>query len=76
MRTVMVKIKERVKRDGGYDYITHNLEGKFHEWGVSYEEFENGPGNYSVGIVEMPGGKVELVHPENITFTDVEKKDV
>lgn len=32
-------------------------EGLFHQWGNAYEEFEDGPGNYTVAIVELPDGK-------------------
>lgn len=43
-------------------------QAKFHSWGCDYEELENGPGNYSVAIIELPGGSIKLVHPENIKF--------
>ena len=36
-------------------------EGTFHEFGVAYEEFENGAGNYSIAIVELPNG--EIINP-------------
>lgn len=42
----------------------------FHQFGTQYEEFENGPGNYTVAIVEWPGGRVEMVTPECIRFLD------
>lgn len=45
-----------------------NTEGVFHQWGVSYEEFESGPGNYTVGIVELLDGTVESVLPHHIKF--------
>lgn len=47
------------------DYI-----GKFHEWGMDYEEFETGPGNFSVGIIEKENGEIELVFAELIQFLD------
>jgi hypothetical protein len=40
----------------------------FHQWGVDYEEFETGPGNYSVAIVERPDGSIENVQPEMVRF--------
>jgi len=43
-------------------------EGLFHGWGVNYNEFETGPGNYSTAIVELPDGRVEEVLPSNIKF--------
>ena len=46
------------------DYI-----GKFHGWGVDYEEFETGPGNYSVAIVERPStGDINLIYANNVSF--------
>ena len=50
--------------------ITDTFEGVFHEWGFDYEEFENGPGNYSVGIVELEDGSVHRFIPENIKFIE------
>lgn len=47
-------------------------EGKFHGWGVEYEEFENGPGNYSVAIVEMADGTIQTLMPWAIRFLDGE----
>ncbi|MBX8528519.1 hypothetical protein K5D32_02530 [Pseudomonas cichorii] len=46
--------------------------GKFHGWGVEYEEFENGPGNYTVAIVEMPDGSIQTLMPFLIRFLDGE----
>lgn len=43
-------------------------EGLFHCWGVNYEEFESGPGNYTVAIVEMPDGTVLTPAPIDIVF--------
>lgn len=47
------------------DFATFGL---FHQWGVSYEEFENGPGNYTVAIVENEDGTISEVLPVNIKF--------
>lgn len=44
--------------------------GYFHQWGTDYEEFESGPGNYSVAIVELPGGKIVTPTPRDIEFID------
>lgn len=43
-------------------------EATFHEFGVSYEEFESGPGNYSTAIIELPDGTVKNVPVEDIEF--------
>lgn len=42
----------------------------FHQWGVNYEEFETGPGNYSSAIVEFPDGSVQNVSAELIVFNN------
>ena len=43
-------------------------EAIFHQFGVAYEEFENGPGNYSTAIVEYDDGSVGNVPVELIEF--------
>lgn len=43
-------------------------EAWFHGFGTDYEEFENGPGNFSTAIVEWPDGKVEMVRADAIRF--------
>lgn len=53
------------------DYKTKEIKrGKFHQWGVSYEEFESGAGNYSAAIVELEDGSVELLCAERIKFVE------
>ena len=47
-------------------------EGYFHEFGNNYEEFESGPGNYSVAIVELPDGKIIMPPADSIQFIDKE----
>ncbi|WP_423731644.1 hypothetical protein [Hafnia paralvei] len=42
--------------------------GLFHQWGVNYEEFETGAGNYTVGIIELDDGTVEALLPNQIKF--------
>lgn len=48
-------------------------DGLFHQWGAAYEEFEAGPGNYTVAIVELPDGKIVEVLPSGLVFTEVPK---
>ena len=43
-------------------------EALFHQFGVSYEEFETGPGNFTTAIVEWPDGRVESVPAEHVRF--------
>lgn len=47
-----------------------NGEGLFHQWGVAFEEFETGPGNYTVAIVERDDGTVETVDAGLVTFLE------
>ncbi|SIR83855.1 hypothetical protein SAMN05216509_5315 [Pseudomonas sp. B10] len=53
--------------------IEDAAEGKFHGWGVEYEEFESGPGNFSVAIVEMADGTIQTLMPWAIRFLDSDK---
>lgn len=48
-------------------------EGIFHQWGNAYEEFETGPGNYTVAIVELMDGKVVTPDAKDIQFIDREE---
>lgn len=41
---------------------------KFHQFGVGYEEFETGPGNYSTAIIEKEDGSIENIYVEMIKF--------
>jgi len=41
---------------------------KFHQFGVNYEEFENGPGNFSTAIIEKEDGSVDNIPVELIKF--------
>jgi hypothetical protein len=43
-------------------------EALFHQFGVGYEEFEAGPGNFTTAIVEWPDGRVESVPAEHVQF--------
>lgn len=44
--------------------------GLFHQWGVNYEMSNEGFGNYTVAIVELPDGTIEQVIPSNLKFID------
>lgn len=59
--------KETVNGTGVWETDYPN-EGIFHQWGNSFEEFENGPGNYSIAIIELPNGEVIEVLPSKIKF--------
>lgn len=71
MRPVMT-MKARHSSLGHRIGVEDAAEGKFHCWGVEYEEFENGPGNYTVAIVEMPDGSIQTLMPFLIRFLDGE----
>ena len=43
-------------------------EAIFHQFGVNYEEFETGPGNYTSAVIELPDGTIKNVPVEMITF--------
>lgn len=47
------------------DYET---DGFFHKWGCAYEEFEAGPGNFTIGIIEDLNGVIHDVLPTNLKF--------
>lgn len=47
--------------------------GYFNAWGIDYEEVQNGAGNYSVAIVELPNGKVVKVNPSDLQFLDTKE---
>ena len=44
--------------------------GIFHQFGVNYEEFETGLGNFSTAIVEMPDGSVRNIPVNLIIFNN------
>jgi hypothetical protein len=43
-------------------------EALFHQFGVGYEEFESGPGNYSTAIIELDDGTIKSIPVEHIKF--------
>ena len=55
-------VKRNVKKEMG--------EAVFHQFGVDYEEFSEGPGMFSAAIIEWPGGQVEIVRADHIRFLD------
>lgn len=42
--------------------------GTFHAFGVDFEEFETGPGNYSTAIVEREDGRIRTVPVDMVRF--------
>ncbi len=70
MRKVAIKIKQpSVSLRKGWEWSAEFIQpGLFHKWGNAFEEFESGPGNYTVAIVELPDGTIEEVLPSNVKF--------
>lgn len=54
--------------DGPVPSKEMDLQGYFHGWGNAYEEFEAGPGNYSIAIVEGESGQIFEVLPSDVKF--------
>ena len=59
--------RQKVEGTGGFEPEFIN-EGVFHQWASSYEEFEQGAGNFTVALVELQNGTIEEVLPKNIKF--------
>ncbi len=68
-RKVVVYKYKKAKDKNYFDKVLVGP-GTFHQFGVNYEEFETGPGNYTTAIVEMPDGSVENIPVELIVFNN------
>jgi hypothetical protein len=68
MRKVMVS--EYRKQENNIWKLEEKEEAIFHQFGVNYEEFENGPGNYTTAIVEWKDGTTENIPVEHVRFLD------
>jgi hypothetical protein len=62
VRKVSAIVWSRLKRE------RETIIGEFHCWGQAYEEFEAGPGNRTMAIIELEDGKVVIADPEDVTF--------
>ena len=52
-----------------------DFEGDFHGWYAESMEYETGPSNFTVALVEKSDGHVEMVSPGKIQFlTDLEAR--
>lgn len=78
MRKVKIFENKRINNEKG-GYLRHEKvekgTGLFHQWGIDYEEFETGPGNYTVATVEMEDGTIDVFQPCMIQFIDPPKKN-
>ena len=71
MRNVEVYCWETETDQGrSYNKKVFSFNAKFHQFGVNYEEFEGGPGNYSTAIVELEDGLIQSVDVEMVRFKD------
>ena len=68
-------VLKRARIDGTWRTVERGI-ARFHCFGVDYEEFETGPGNYSAAVVEWPDGTVELVPAGLIKFLDRGQQDM
>lgn len=52
-----------------------HVNGFFHQWGSDFEEFEHGPANYSVAIIELDDGSIVMTPPDKVIFLDKARSD-
>lgn len=69
MRKVKVFKYEKLEGDTFVSKVDDGV-AKFHQFGVDYEEFETGAGNFSTAIIEREGGAVENVPVHLVEFVD------
>ncbi len=67
MKKVMVSSLV-IEKSIGIPFLVEKGVALFHAFGVDYEEFENGPSNYSTAIVEWDDGTLENVRVNHIRF--------
>ena len=67
----MVKVNKYEKKPGD-KFMTKVSDGeaKFHQFGMDYEEFDTGAGNFSTAIIEREDGKVENISVDMIEFIE------
>lgn len=64
----MKKMKREDMRKVTFNSDVYPEHGYFHEWSSSWEEVGNGVGQFPVGIIERPSGKIEVVFAQAIRF--------
>lgn len=67
----MRKCVASVYQNGAWVHVT----GLFHQWGSGFEEFESGPANYTVAIIELDNGSVVTTSPDKVIFLDKSRSD-
>jgi hypothetical protein len=53
---------DEIKREYAY------TEGAFHQWAAKYDEFESGPGNFTVALIEDVEGNIRECDPHTVRF--------
>lgn len=71
MKTRRVKVFKWFRPEGETKYIkVEDCYATFHQFGMDYEEFTDGPGPFSTAIVEYSDGTVGNVPVEMIQFVE------
>ncbi len=70
MRKVKIVEAQWNVKNREFDYIETGECGYFHQFGVDFEEFESGPGNYTTAVVEMADGTIQNYPVTLIKFVD------
>lgn len=70
MREVSFTKEVRVSGNSGSSVEQLTINGYFHTWGVDWEEFEQGIGMHTVGIIEDTEGYMHTAPPNRIMFKD------
>lgn len=68
-------MKRKVSVYKDYKKNEIDCEGIFHSFGVNYAEFDNGPGNYSIAIIELSDGTIVTPPADLIKFIDTNTKE-
>ena len=64
----MVAVYDNMRFGQSWRLVERDGLAVFHQFGVDYEEFETGAGNFSVAIIEWSDGQVEMVRADRIKF--------
>jgi hypothetical protein len=67
MRRCTAKTYRKRAVDGKWETI--EVTGVFHQFAASYDEFEPGPGNYTVALIEDADGQMWSCSVETVKFT-------
>jgi hypothetical protein len=74
MRQCTAKTYRKRAVDGKWETI--EIEGIFHQFAPMYDEFESGPGNHTVAIVEDKDGQLWNCAVETVRFRDTAQEGV